>query len=402
MSPVPAAAARNTSIVAQLDEGACPGNEKLRIRRSSLDVERAYPYAVTPPYLDYRMNPKDSGPFPTARDDAEFAERVEDQPQTRHPSYRLAFKDVDFLLREDLRPVRLQLELLKPDLLLKEQGIRSTIAVFGSARITDREMAERRLAEAEAAARANPDNARLAHEVGTAHRMVANSHYYEEARRLAQMVSSTTADHGESDFVILTGGGPGIMEAANRGAADVGAKSIGLNIVLPTEQAPNPYVTPELSFRFHYFALRKMHFLTRAKALVMFPGEFGTLDEMFEAATLVQTGKIKPIPLPAFRQGILAAGDQFRHHGQRRGDRPGRHGSLPVRRNGRGSLASHRPVLGTADERRGEGAGRLIAGAQSFRRVCQRFRPRGQRIQSNTDEPGCARHRALTDEHGLG
>ncbi len=246
------------------------------------------------------MTPKGDGPFPTARDDAELAERVELYPQTQSPAYRLAFKDIDFLLREDLRPVRLQLELLKPEVLLKEQGIRSTVAVFGSARITDRQCAEQQLADAEAAARANPGDARLARDVGIARRMLANTRYYEEARRLAQIVSSTCADRDQCDFVVLTGGGPGIMEAANRGADDVGAKSVGLNIVLPMEQAPNPYVTPELSLRFHYFALRKMHFLNRAKALVIFPGGYGTLDEMFEAATLVQTGKIERIPFLLF------------------------------------------------------------------------------------------------------
>jgi uncharacterized protein (TIGR00730 family) len=247
------------------------------------------------------MTPKDTGPFPTAREDAGLDDRAFEHPhQTPSTAYRLAFKDIDFLLREDLRPVRLQLELLKPELLLKEQGIRSTVAVFGSARIVDPETANSRLAEVEAAARANPSDPRLAQDVVVARRMVASSRYYEEARRLAQLVSHASTRREPFDFVILTGAGPGIMEAANRGAFDVDAKSVGLNIVLPMEQAPNPYVTPELSFRFHYFALRKMHFLTRAKALVVFPGGFGTLDEMFEAATLIQTGKIEPIPFLLF------------------------------------------------------------------------------------------------------
>ncbi|HIJ61314.1 MAG TPA: TIGR00730 family Rossman fold protein [Rhodospirillaceae bacterium] len=243
---------------------------------------------------------KRQSPFPSARADAEIAERGEETAQTRSPAFRLAFNDEDFMLRDDLRPVRLQLELLKPELLLKEQKIRSTIAIFGSARICDPATAEARLAAAETAARADPGDGDLAETVAIARRRLANARYYAEARRLGQIASAATTAAAEWDFVVLTGGGPGIMEAANRGAADVNAKSIGLNIVLPHEQAPNPYVTPELSFRFHYFALRKMHFLNRAKALVCFPGGFGTLDEMFEAATLMQTGKIKPIPFLLF------------------------------------------------------------------------------------------------------
>jgi uncharacterized protein (TIGR00730 family) len=172
--------------------------------------------------------------------------------------------------------------------------------MFGSARIPDPETAAAQLAEAEAEARSKPRDKGAAHRVSVARRMLANSRYYEEARRLAKIVSSTGIGEHVADFVVKTGGGPGIMEAANRGAADVGAKSIGLNIVLPMEQAPNRYVTPELCFRFHYFAIRKMHFLIRVKALVVFPGGFGTLDELFEALTLIQTRKIEPIPVLLF------------------------------------------------------------------------------------------------------
>ena len=240
------------------------------------------------------------GPLPTARGAAAADAAAAADPQTAAPSYRLAFADADFLLRQDLRPVRLQLELMKPELLQQEHGILSTIAVFGSARIPDPAKAAKALAEAEAAAHADPRDAAAARRLAVARRMAANSRYYEEARRFAEIVSSTCVGEQVCDFVIKTGGGPGIMEAANRGAADVGGKSIGLNIVLPQEQGPNPYVTPELCFRFHYFAIRKMHFMTRAKALVVFPGGFGTLDELFEAATLIQTGKIDPIPILLF------------------------------------------------------------------------------------------------------
>ncbi len=216
------------------------------------------------------------------------------------PAYRLAFEDTDFLLRQDLRPVRLQLELLKPELLQQEHGIRSTIAMFGSARIPDPVIAHQRVVEATAEARAAPHDRAAARRLAIAQRMAANARYYEEARRLAAIVTGASQNDHICDYVVKTGGGPGIMEAANRGANDVGGKSIGLNIVLPMEQAPNPYITPDLCFRFHYFAIRKMHFLTRAKALVVFPGGFGTLDELFEAATLIQTGKIEPIPILLF------------------------------------------------------------------------------------------------------
>jgi uncharacterized protein (TIGR00730 family) len=228
--------------------------------------------------------------FARARQDAESVKDQVSTPQTQNPAYKLAFQDMDFLLREDLRPVRFQLELLKPDLLLEEAKIASTFVMYGSARIPEPSKAQTLLELA------TDDKGRR-----IAERLVAKSRYYDVARELAQKVSNFPRDeHGMRHFVVCSGGGPSIMEAANRGAQDVGAESIGLNIVLPHEQAPNPYVTPSLSFQFHYFALRKMHFLLHARALAAFPGGFGTFDELFELLTLIQTGKIKPIPVLLF------------------------------------------------------------------------------------------------------
>jgi uncharacterized protein (TIGR00730 family) len=235
----------------------------------------------------------DDRKFYRAEQEAEFVEASPtDTPQTRHPAYRLAFRDTDFLLRDELRPVRFQLELLKPSMLLDEARVGSTLVMYGSARIPPPEAAPVALE----GAKDLPVEDRLVVE-----RLAEKAKYYAEAYRLARLVSEKSIiENGKRQFVICSGGGPSIMEAANRGASDAGAESIGLNIVLPHEQAPNPYVTPYLSFQFHYFALRKMHFLIRARAVAVLPGGFGTLDEMFELLTLIQTGKMKPIPVLLF------------------------------------------------------------------------------------------------------
>ncbi|MEO0063178.1 MAG: hypothetical protein RLZZ08_1738 [Pseudomonadota bacterium] len=231
--------------------------------------------------------------FYRAKQEAAFVESTALRtPQTEHPAYRLAFRDVDFLLRDDLRPVRFQLELLKPELLLDEARVGSTLVMYGSARIPPPEAVETALD----GAKDLPDDQRRVVE-----RLAEKAKYYEQAYRLARIAGEKSiVEHGQRQFVVCSGGGPSIMEAANKGASDAGAESIGLNIVLPHEQAPNPYVTPYLSFQFHYFALRKMHFLLRAKAVAVFPGGFGTFDEMFELLTLIQTGKMKPIPVLLF------------------------------------------------------------------------------------------------------
>jgi uncharacterized protein (TIGR00730 family) len=228
--------------------------------------------------------------FPSSKVEAKSAEHVPSSPQTQSEAYKLAFQDSEFLLREDLRPVRFQLELLKPELLLNEAGIGSTMVFYGSARIPAPDMADA-LIEA-----ATNDEQRA-----IAERLKAKSRYYEVARDLAKLASRCGTDHeGNRHFVVCSGGGPSIMEAANRGAWEEGQDTIGLNIVLPHEQLPNRYVTPDLSFQFHYFALRKMHFLLRARAVAVFPGGFGTFDEMFELLTLIQTGKVRPLPILLF------------------------------------------------------------------------------------------------------
>ena len=228
--------------------------------------------------------------FPSAKEDAEAV-----TPPSRYEgpnsSYRLAFTDAEFLLREELRPVRMQLELLKPEMVQDEQGIESTIVIFGSARVLPPDVAQQALT----AARARGDSAAIR----DAEMRVRVSRYYEEARKFAAIVT-TRSRSLETALYIVTGGGPGIMEAGNRGAFEVGGRSIGLNIVLVHEQEPNRYITPELCFQFHYFGLRKMHFLMRSIALVCFPGGFGTLDELFEMLTLTQTGKSRRRPILLF------------------------------------------------------------------------------------------------------
>jgi uncharacterized protein (TIGR00730 family) len=235
--------------------------------------------------------------FRSAHEDARIAGKPVDAAHCQSPSYRLAFQDPDFLLKDELRPVRLQLELLKPELILQEHQIESTVVVFGSARIPEPQTARDALRQAEVELNRDPGNQALQQALRLAERRAANSRYYDEARRLGRIIAAHSDDHR---LVVMTGGGPGIMEAANRGAHDAGAATIGMNIVLPHEQLPNPYITPDLNFQFHYFAIRKMHLIMRAKCLIAFPGGFGTLDELFETLTLIQTGKVRRIPVLLF------------------------------------------------------------------------------------------------------
>jgi uncharacterized protein (TIGR00730 family) len=239
-----------------------------------------------------------------AEEDPQAQQRVE--ALLRSPSYRLAEADVDFFTRDDVRGVRLMLDYLKPELLLDEHKINQTIVVFGSTRICEPAAARRKVKTLERSLTADPGNEDLERELAVAEKILAKSHYYDVARELGRLVSAASSRHKIPHLAIMTGGGPGIMEAANRGAFDVHAKSVGLNINLPHEQYPNPYITPELCFRLHYFALRKLHLLQRTRALVAFPGGYGTLDDLFEVLTLIQTRKIKPIP-------VVLVGEDYWH-----------------------------------------------------------------------------------------
>jgi len=260
-----------------------------------MNQQQKKPQVPTPPHPSQRREPLPwQQPKPT-EEDPQAQERIATILESS--SYRQADKDIDFLDRDDIRGLRLQVDYLKAELLLEEHSIQHTIVVFGGTRIRERAAVERQVERLSAVQATDPTNMDVTHRLRIAERLLAKSHYYDVAREFGRLVGSGGPNGDKYDLVVMTGGGPGIMEAANRGAYDAGAKSIGLNIHLPYEQYPNPYITPELCFRFHYFALRKLHFLLRARALVAFPGGYGTFDELFETLTLVQTRKIKPVPV---------------------------------------------------------------------------------------------------------
>ncbi len=248
-----------------------------------------------PPHPHQRRKPLPwCQPKPT-EEDPNALQRV--QAIMQSPSYRRSDQDIDFLAHGELRGVRLQLDYFKTELALEQQAIKDTIVVFGSTRICEPMAAKSKVDQLRAALASDAGNAELKHRLAVAERILAKSHYYDVAREFGRLVSDAGSYPGLENCVVMTGGGPGMMEAANRGAFDASAQSVGLNISLPHEQYPNPYVTPGLCFSFHYFALRKLHFLLRARALVAFPGGYGTFDELFEVLTLIQTRKIEPIPV---------------------------------------------------------------------------------------------------------
>lgn len=257
-----------------------------------------------PPHPTVRQKPLPWQRPKPAQDDPEAQKRV--QAILESSSYRRSDQDVDFLSRDDIRGVRLELDYLKAEILIQQQSIRHTIVVFGGTRIQEAAAIRREIEELRAMLVANPTDQDLLRRFEVAQRLQAKSHYYDVAREFGRLVGNSQSDSREHEVVVMTGGGPGIMEAANRGAFDAGAKSIGLNIHLPHEQYPNPYITPELCFRFHYFAMRKLHFLKRARALVAFPGGYGTFDELFETLTLIQTRTIKPVP-------VVLVGERYWH-----------------------------------------------------------------------------------------
>ncbi len=256
----------------------------------------------TPPHPSRRREPLPWQRPKSHEEDPGAQKRIEAILES--PSYREADEDVQFLQSSEARGLRLQLDYLKPQLLLNQHKIKQTIVVFGGTRIEEPSAARRKVAELRTAQRTDPDNRELARRLQIAERLLAKSRYYDIAREFGRVVAQNSTGPRADAPVVVTGGGPGIMEAANRGAYDVGADTIGLNIQLPHEQYPNPYITPGLCFRFHYFALRKLHFLLRAKALVVFPGGYGTLDELFETLALVQTRTIKPVP-------VVLVGEQY-------------------------------------------------------------------------------------------
>jgi uncharacterized protein (TIGR00730 family) len=264
------------------------------------DYQKRYPEGGTT--LSRRRKP--GSVFPTAAEDLLSAraeiEQGDPSAQVASSAYRLAFDDPEFLLREELRGVRLMLELQKPEMVMKQHGVENTVVMFGSARTPTPAMVDAEEAQLKLQMEIAPQNPSVLQKKQRLEFMRWQSQFYEEARKLAALVTTESQKDDCPPLHVITGGGPGIMEAANRGAMEVGGKSIGLNIVLPHEQYPNPYITPEFCFQFHYFAMRKMHFLVRARALVVFPGGFGTLDELFETLTLVQTGKVMPMPILVF------------------------------------------------------------------------------------------------------